>query len=443
LLDEVANLVEQPKALRGRFDESFLALPEDVLVAVMKKHQRYFPVVDAGSGKMLPYFIVIANGAQLDDDVVRAGNEEVLRARFADAVFFFNADAQRRLEEFLPRLETLTFQEKLGSMLDKARRLEQLTPLVAERLGLGPAERAVAERAAHLAKADLATQMVIEMTSLQGVMGREYALRGGEPPAVAQAIFEQYLPRGAADALPASPAGIVLALSDRLDTLMGLFAVGLIPTGSADPFGLRRAALGIVQIAIGHRLHLDLRQLLTAAGRLLPMPVTAEATAAALEFIAGRLRAWLLEQGLRYDLIDAALGECAADPYRAYEVARDLGLWTARPDWPALLAAYSRCVRIVRGQPRQYQPDRALLSEPAAQALLQAYDTCRAKVTPASSVDELFNAFQAMVDPINRFFDDILVMTEDQAVRESRLGLLQQIAGLTAGIADLSKIEGF
>ncbi len=442
LLDEVANLVEQPLPIRGHFDESFLSLPSEALIAVMKKHQRYFPVVDA-AGKMLPYFVVIANGQTLDQALVRAGNEEVLRARFADAAFFFQADSTRKLEEFLPRLETLTFQEKLGSMRDKARRLEGLAPILAERLGLTATEAEAAGRAAHLCKADLATQMVIEMTSLQGVMGREYARLSGETPAVAGAIFEQYLPRGAGDVLPQSRPGVVLALADRLDTLMGLFAVGLIPTASADPFGLRRAALGLVQIAVGHQLRLSLRELLREAGQLLPAPCSDEALNAAWEFIQGRLRGWLLEQGLRYDLADAALAECGDDPYRAYVVAGDLGRWVERAEWPALLAAYGRCVRIVRSQTQRFAMQPALYTEPASEALHAAYLTARAGVTPASSVDALFEALEPMLPAINGFFDAVLVMAEDSAVREARLGLLQGIAGLAGGIADLSKVEGF
>jgi len=409
---------------------------------VMKKHQRYFPVVDA-AGKMLPYFVVIANGQTLDETLVRAGNEEVLRARFADAAFFFQADSAHKLEAFLPRLETLTFQEKLGSMRDKARRLEGLAPILAAGLGLAPAEVEAAGRAAHLCKADLATQMVIEMTSLQGVMGCEYARLSGEAPDVAAAIFEQYLPRGAGDVLPRSRAGVVLALADRLDTLIGLFAVGLVPTASADPFGLRRAALGLVQIAVGHDLRLSLRELLREAGRQLPVACSDEAVNAAWDFIQGRLRGWLLEQGMRYDLADAALAECGDDPYRAYVVAGDLGRWVERPEWPALLAAYGRCVRIVRSQTQRYAIQPAFYVEPASAALYQAYLTARAGVTPASSVDALFAALEPMLPAINGFFDDVLVMAEDIAVREARLGLLQGIAGLTAGICDLSKVEGF
>ncbi|MCX7681168.1 MAG: glycine--tRNA ligase subunit beta, partial [Anaerolineae bacterium] len=286
LLSEVTNLVEQPTAILGRFDEEYLALPSEVLIAVMKKHQRYFPVVrDSGaeaekslptsaSWSLLPYFVVVRNGDHEYEEVVRHGNEEVIRARFADAAYFYRADTQQPLEAFLPRLATLTFQERLGSMLDKTRRLEQLVPQLAEMLGLSPEETRVALRAAHLCKADLATEMVIEFTSLQGVMGREYALKSGEDPAVAEAILEHYLPRFAGDALPRSRAGLVVGLANRLDSLAGLFAVGLTPTGSADPYHLRRDASGIVQNLIAHQLSFSVKQGLEAAARLLPPDLT-------------------------------------------------------------------------------------------------------------------------------------------------------------------------
>ncbi|RPI99824.1 MAG: glycine--tRNA ligase subunit beta, partial [Chloroflexi bacterium] len=245
LLDEVANLVERPTALRGTFEDKYLALPREVLIAVMRKHQRYFPVEDA-QGSLLPYFIAVRNGDAAHLDIVTDGNEHVIRARFADAAYFYNADIQKPLEDYLPRLGTLTFQEKLGSMLDKNNRVAGLIPAMGELLGISKTDLGIAQRAAQLAKADLATQMVVEMTSLQGTMGRYYALHQDESPSVAQAIFEHWLPRGAGDRLPESTPGVVLALTDRLDSLVGLFAAGLAPTASADPFALRRAALGVV-----------------------------------------------------------------------------------------------------------------------------------------------------------------------------------------------------
>lgn len=236
---------------------------------------------------------------------------------------------------------------------------------------------------------------------------------------------------------------MLLALADRIDSLIGLFAIGAGPTSSADPFGLRRAALGIVQIVIEERLSLSLADLMRVASAVLPVECPPEALSQALEFIAGRLRGWLLDQGWRYDLVEAALGECRDDPYRAYGAVQALSGWVARTEWSTLLAAFSRCVRIVRGQEQQFilRPD--LLSEPATAGLYQAYLACRQRVSPASSVDELMQSLWTLVEPINRFFEDVLVMAEDQAVREARLALLQGIAGLTAGIVDLRKVEGF
>ena len=246
LLDEVANLVEYPTVLCGRFEERFLALPAEVLVAVMKKHQRYFPVY-APDGRLLPYFITVRNGDAVHLDMVTAGNEQVLRARFADAAFFYKHDTQHTLDDCVPRLATLTFQAKLGSMLDKVRRLEQCTPAVARLLGLTAEETAIAQRAAALSKADLATRMVVEMTSLQGIMGGHYARTSGESEAVATALAEQYNP------VSTTRPGLALALADRLDSLLGLFAVGLAPKGSNDPFALRRAALGVIENLVANQ----------------------------------------------------------------------------------------------------------------------------------------------------------------------------------------------
>jgi glycyl-tRNA synthetase len=441
LLDEVTNLVEYPTALLGAFEPDYLELPKEVLVTVMKKHQRYFSVVK--DGELLPYFITVRNGDDQHLDIVRHGNEEVLRARFADADFFYQADTKKPLEEFLPRLDTLTFQEQLGSVLDKAKRLEQLAPRLSVVLGLSEAETATARRAAHLCKADLATQMVVELTSLQGAVGREYALRSGEDPAVAQAIFEHYLPRFAGDQLPETLPGIVVGLADRLDSLAGLFSVGLKPTGSADPYGLRRAALGIVQVLAGAGISFDLREGLREAASLLPVAADEAAQAETLAFIVQRLRVWLLDQPFRYDLVDAVLAERGHDPYLAHQTVQELAPWVERDDWMSLLNAYSRCVRIVRSFDTEFelQPDRFV--EPSAQRLYEAYLACQERVGPQSSIDQFFTAFVPMIEPITAFFDDVLVMAEDETLRENRLALLQRIAALTEGIVDLTRVEGF
>jgi glycyl-tRNA synthetase len=443
LLEEVTNLVEHPTALLGRFEAEYLALPQDVLITVMKKHQRYFPVVDAESGELMPYFVAVRNGDDLHLGVVREGNEDVLRARFADAKFFYEQDTSKPLEAFLPRLDTLTFQEQLGSMLDKSKRLEQLVLVVGRALGLGQGEIETARRAAHLCKADLATQLVIELTSLQGLMGRQYARLSGEDDAVAEAILEHYLPRSAEDAPPQTGPGLALSLADRIDSLVGLFGVGLAPTSSADPYGLRRAALGLVQNLIEHKVELPLCPLLDRAAELMPVEVPAQALDDLAEFIAGRLQGWLRDRGLRYDVVDAVLAERGDDPYSAYRATVQLAAWVERDDWMDLLNAYGRCIRIVRGLEERYQFAPGADPEPATATLRQAYEAARAQITPQSDADRLLTALRPMIPVINRFFDDVLVMHEDQALRESRLGLLQDVWALSRGIIDVTRLEGF
>jgi glycyl-tRNA synthetase len=454
LLEEVTDLVECPTALLGSFDPAYLALPREVLITVMKKHQRYFPVV-AGE-RMEPRFIAVRNGDRAHLDVVRAGNEGVLRARFADAVYFYRTDTRKKLEEYLPRLETLTFQERLGSMLEKTRRIERLTAWLGRQLGWHESdpEMQTALRIAHLCKADLATQMVIEFTSLQGVMGREYALRSGESEEVAQGIYEHYLPRFAGDALPTRRAAIVVGIADRLDSLAGLFAVGLTPTGSADPFGLRRAASGLVQLLAHDLLFRSptdsappaLLELLRQAAEGLPVPASDESVREAWGFVVDRLRQSLLSEGIRYDVADAVLAERADFPRQALEAARALNEWVARPDWPAILIAYARCKRIVRPLREEHPLSPERLTEPAAVALLRAYQEQREHVgrgLQQGNLEALYEALRALTDPINVFFTDILVMAEEPSVRAARLGLVQAIARLPDGVADLSRLQGF
>ncbi len=433
LLEEVTNLVEQPTALLGNFESKYLALPRDVLITVMKKHQRYFPVL--GQAGMLPHFIAVRNGDARHLDIVQHGNEEVLRARFADAEYFFNQDRKHKLEEFLPRLSTLTFQVKLGSMLDKARRIEALTPTIAAMLNVS--DVAAAQRAAHLCKADLATQMVIEMTSLQGLMGREYAKLSGESEPVANALAEQY------DRAPESDLGAVISLADRFDSLSGLFAVGLAPTGSADPWGLRRAALGVVETLIKHRVSFSIRRALEAAAALQPVPVGAKALDDAHAFVVGRERAALLDQGLRYDLVDAVLAARGDDPFVAKQSIETLAQWAARPDWPLLLDGYARCVRIVRDLKETLPLDISKDTEPPTRALHATYEAAQQTVGPQSPIEALLDALASLVPYITDFFDKVLVMHEDQSIRQTRQALLQRIWHLADGIVDLTKVEGF
>ncbi len=433
LLAEVANLVEQPTPLLGAFAERFLELPPPVLIAVMKKHQRYFPVQSA-NGRLLPYFVAVRNGDEEHLELVRAGNEHVIRARFADAAFFYGRDSQRSLADFLPDLATLTFQLQLGSMLDKVHRLEALTPIVGQMIGLDETQQTTAARAAALSKADLATNMVVEMTSLQGVMGGHYARRSGEPEAVAAAIAEQY------DTVSSTAPGLALALADRLDSLTGLFAAGLAPKGSNDPFALRRAAIQIVENLIANEQPFDLRAAIAAAARVQPAPAAADVAGEVLAFITGRLEVHLREQGIPSHVVRAVLAEQAHNPYVAARAAAALQLATQAPDWPQLLDAYARSVRITRKEaPFALQPD--ALAEPAELALLQAYEQAAAGAD--GTVDGFVAALRTLEPAITAFFDNILVMDEDQSVRENRLALLQQIAALASGIADLSELEGF
>ncbi|MGD2143586.1 MAG: glycine--tRNA ligase subunit beta [Anaerolineae bacterium] len=445
LLSEVTHLVEQPKPFLGEFDQEYLSLPAAVLAAVMKKHQRTFPVLDDG-GEVLPYFVAVRNGGDEHLDSVRHGNEEVIRARFADAEFFYKEDTKQPLEDLLPRLDTLTFQEQLGSVLDKTHRLEKLVPRLARMVGLGPQETDLAVRAAQLCKADLATQMVVEHTSLQGVMGREYALKSGESPEVAQAISEHYLPRTAGGPVPESRIGVTVGLADRLDSLIGLFAVGLIPSGSADPYGLRRDALGLVENLLAHELCFSVDRGLDEAAELLPVEVSQDARSAALGFVVERLRGYLRDEGYRYDIVDAVLAERGDDPHRSRQGVEELSRWVERDDWNTILDNYARCVRITRDYEEQFELDPDLFVQPAEEELYEAYGRAHLTVTTESSAAEFLAAFEPLVGIIDRYFareSGVLVMANDEAVRENRLAQLQHIAALADGIVDLGRLEGF
>jgi glycyl-tRNA synthetase len=445
LFAEVTNLVEAPTALRGKFDPEHLKLPREVLISVMKKHQRYFPVLSAGgSGEaMLPYFIAVRNGDGQGLDTVTDGNEHVIRARFADADFFVRDDLKKPLQAYLPRLDTLIFQAKLGSMLDKSRRIVDLVGDLARQIELDEQDLLTARRAAELCKADLATKMVVEMTSLQGQMGRYYALQSGETPAVAQAIFEHYLPRYSGDQTPASRPGLIVSLADRLDSLAGLFAADLAPSGNRDPFAQRRAALGLVQNLIAWGLDFDLRLALAASASHLPLPASSQSQQAVVEFVVERLRNALLEQGSRYDIVDAVLAAQANNPAGAARGVKALQTWVARPDWHSILPAYARCVRITREYKERFPVDTQFFAEPGERELHQSLLAAEAVARQAGSVDDFLNAFLPMIQAINRFFDDVLVMAEDEQVRRNRLGVLQRLADLAKGVADLSRLEGF
>src|SRR5262245_48133892 len=404
LLEEVANLVERPTVFCGHFEERFLALPAEVLVAVMKKHQRYFPIY-APDGHLLPAFIAVRNGDNAHLETVTAGNEHVLRARFADAEFFYKHDTQQPLTAYVPQLATLTFQARLGSMLDKIHRLEKLTPAVAHLLGLTAEETMTAQRAAALSKADLATRMVVEMTALQGIMGGHYARLSGEPEAVAVALAEQYNPVSAT-----RPA---LGLADRLDSLLVLFAVGLAPRGSNDPFALRRAALGVIENLVANQMPFDVRAALAEVAMLLPVTSDAEARAAVLAFVNGRLEGILRERGIAASVVRAVLAEQGHNPYTASQAATALAEALTAPDWQEVLESYSRCVRITRQLQETLVVRPEALAMPAEQTLWTASQAAAA--SQDGTVPRLVAALRAMVPAITTFFIDVLVMDDELA----------------------------
>jgi glycyl-tRNA synthetase len=408
----------------------------------MKKHQRYFPVFDL-NGKLMPYFVGVRNGDDRYLENVADGNEQVVRARFADAAFFIREDLKTSLAEIRPSLSSLTFQVKLGSMLDKTERIEKIVNALLEGSGLDEAEARFSRRAASLCKADLMTHMVVEMTSLQGVMGRFYANHSGEPEAVGKAIYEHYLPRFSGDQMPSTKAGLLVGLADRLDTLSGLFAAGLAPTGTKDPFAQRRAALGLVQILVAWNLEFDLREGLKLAASFLPIEMSQEKQDACIEFISGRLQNWLLEQGYKYDVVAAVINEQGYNPASASTAVETLTKWVERSDWDLILPTYSRCVRITRDLTQEFAIDPSLLEEDAERELYAGVTSVMTVERRAGSVTDFFQVFMPLMPVINQFFDEVLVMAEDPAVKANRLGMLQRIAALANGVVDFTQLEGF
>lgn len=441
LLEEVTHLVEAPTALRGEFDRSFLELPRAVLISVMKEHQRYFPVEK--DGDLLPYFITVRNGNDEHLETVAQGNEHVIRARFADAKYFIDRDVQQPLEAYLPQLDTLTFESQLGSVLEKVTRLQALVPRLAERLRLNDSETASAVRAAYLSKADLATQMVVEMTSLQGEIGREYALRTGEPAAVADAILEHYLPRFADDRLPSSKPGIVVGLADRLDNLIGLFAAGHKPTGGRDPFGLRRAAIGLVQILTGHGLSIDLVAALDEAAALVPIDVSADIRDECLQFISDRQKSLLLSEGFPHDAVEAVLREQGHNPASAVKGVEELVARRKQEDWDELLQAFARCARITRQEDKLHKVDVKKFEFEIERELFEAVEELNKVDGAERTVGSLLAEVQSLTPLITTYFDEVLVMADDKGLRKTRLGTVQRIVKLADGILDFSRLEGF
>ena len=438
LLEEVLYLVEYPTALSGSFEEKYLALPAEAVITPMRDHQRYFPV-KAADGSLLPAFITVRNGGKAHLDVVAHGNERVLRARLADAQFFFDEDRRKSLAEHREKLKTVVFQRGLGSMYEKTVRLMALTTAIVEEMAEGDADDAAladARRAAELSKADLVTGMVTEFTELQGIMGREYALLDGEDPAVARAIDEQYMPRFAGDELPQTPLGVALSVADKIDNIVGTFSQGRIPTGSQDPFGLRRQALGLVLMLIEQESTMLLSDLVDEACDLYDLEEFRDKMQVYVaDFIRLRLKNVLSERGVRYDVQEAVLGDVdlVADvPVRAAYVERLL----ASEGGEALVQSFVRVGNIARSVTGG-TVDPALFKAEEEGALLSAYQVA---ATARAEGEDTLPAEQALGRAINAFFDAVMVMDKDARVKENRLSLLKMIDDDLLETADYSKI---
>lgn len=445
LYDEVAALTEWPVPLTGRFDESFLDLPREVIIATLTSHQRYFPVADA-DGSLLPRFVAVANLASKDPDQVRDGNERVIRPRLADAAFFQEHDRRTPLARRSDALKDVVYSQGLGSVYDKSRRVGRLAATVAASL---EADAAVVLRAAALSRCDLLTGMVGEFPELQGLMGRYYAKDAGEPDSVAEAIGELYLPRFSGDALPSTIAGQILSLADKLDALAGYFALGKKPSGNRDPFGLRRAALGVVRIMVERRLDLDLPALLAAS--LADQPVagaeTAELKEELYDFIVERMRTWYAEkQNLAVEVFEAVRARRPASlldfDARLNAVAAFVELEPAA----SLAAANKRIANILRqaGGGDFGTVDPALLAHSAEEDLYRALQTVENEVLPLlrdRAYTDALRTLAGLRDSVDRFFDDVMVMTDDEAVRRNRLALLAELRAMFLEIADISRLS--
>lgn len=445
LLEEVTYLVEYPTALCGQFEEEYLALPPEVIITPMREHQRYFPVT-GGDGRLLPVFITVRNGGSDYIDIVRHGNERVLRARLADARFFFDEDKKVRLDQRVDKLKKIVFQEGLGTLYDKTVRIREIASFLARSLQTDENELPDLLRAAWLAKADLGTGMVCEFTELQGVMGREYALLDGENKAVAQAIFEHYLPRFAGDGLPQSAPGRLISIADKLDNIVATFSRGLVPTGSQDPYALRRQALGVVNILIDAQYHLSLTEL---AGKTLDLLEIAEPgargrlTADVHDFFQLRLKNVLSDNGIRYDIIDAVLSAGTDDVYDTYLRATALAQFSGAPDMQKAVQALTRAGNLAKGAVPAAAVDTGLFTAEAEAELYTAYTNAKEAVDGAHAARDygaVLKAVSGLAEPVNKFFDAVMVMDKDEKIRNNRLALLKAIIALTDGFADVSKI---
>ena len=443
LLEEVLYLVEYPTALCGKFDEKYLALPAEAVITPMRDHQRYFPVLK--DGQLLPLFITIRNGGKEHLETVQHGNERVLRARLEDAQFFFDEDRKKTLEQHGEKLKTVVFQDGLGTIYDKALRLEVLAGYIADAIGANEQDKKDAVRAAKLAKADLVTGMVTEFTELQGVMGREYALLDGETKAVAQAIDEHYMPRFAGDSQPASVAGRIVSLADKIDTIVGTFSRGLIPTGSQDPFALRRQALGIVNMLKEAQYHISLSQLVAKAMELLNIADAGQQAKLqndVADFMKLRLKNVLADAGIRYDVVDAVF-VTVDDIYGVFLRAQAVNE-AVKQDMEKTIQAFVRTGNIARkAEDVQAAVETDLLAEQVEKDLCKAYEAAASKVEREIEAQDYAGAIATLSQlaaPIDAFFDGVMVMDKDEKIKNNRLGLLKLVDNLICQVADFSKI---
>uniref|UniRef100_A0A0D3GBT0 glycine--tRNA ligase n=1 Tax=Oryza barthii TaxID=65489 RepID=A0A0D3GBT0_9ORYZ len=444
LVQEVINLVEAPMPIIGRYDVSFLELPKDVLITVMQKHQKYFPVTSKTTGNLLPCFITVANGA-IKEEVVRKGNEAVLRARYEDAKFFYKMDTQKKLSEFRDQLSSILFHERLGTMLDKMKRVENTVAEVALLLGINEKMIPAIKDAAALAMSDLATNIVTEFTSLAGIMARHYALRDGLSEQIAEALFEITLPRFSGDVFPKTDPGIVLAVTDRLDSLVGLFGAGCQPSSTNDPFGLRRISYGLVQILVENKKNFDLTKALTLAAEEQPITIDSGVIDEVVQFVTRRLEQLLVDEGINCEIVRSVLIERANCPYLASQTAIEMEAFSRTEDFPKIVEAYSRPTRIIRGKEigSALEVEASVFEKDEERALWSAYLEVADKIHPGVDIKAFADASLELLQPLEDFFTNVFVMAEDEKVRNNRLALLTKVASLPKGIADLSVLPGF
>jgi len=443
LLEEVNFLVEYPVALCGGFDHKFLSLPREILIHSMKEHQRYFPLVD-DHGVLLPHFVCVSNIKPKNREVVVKGNEKVLKARLSDAAFFFEDDLRIPLETRLEQLKKVVFQAKLGTSYEKVMRFKELALWIAERID--PKLREAVERTSLLCKADLVTGMVGEFPKLQGIVGREYARLSKERPEVSEAIYEHYLPGFAGDRLPSGPIGDIVSIADKMDTIMGCFGVGLVPTGTADPFGLRRQVLGIIRIVLEKKYSLSLRGLIEESGKQLKEKMERpfeEVKQEVLDFFRVRYQNFLLDKGYPFDVTDAVLSisfDDLLDVQGRIDALREAREWEG---FESIVIAFKRAMNILKGSPPKGALNPSLFTEPVEKDLYQAFLAAKEKIGASVSMRDYQAALLEMTrmkKPIDNFFDGVMVMVEDEAIRNKRLALLDEIGKLFLRIADFSKL---